>query len=193
MSAVGVLAACNTVVNIANLFLISMDRVLVPRAAQSFAHGGHSELRRVLSAAALVILPALGAFCVFAYLIGGQVALLVFGSQFDGHGDILTTLAITTFTNGVGTIAGTGLWAMDRPRINFAADLVTLLVTVAAGFALVVPFGAVGAALAMLAGTSVGCVVRVIRLQQALFDNTHPTEIMLNESTGATTSNENVS
>jgi O-antigen/teichoic acid export membrane protein len=193
MSAVGVLAACNTVVNIANLFLISMDRVLVPRAAQSFAHGGRSELRRVLSAAALVILPVLGAFCVLAYLFGDQLAVFVFGMQFEGHGGILTTLALVTLTNGVAVIVATGLWAMDSPKINFAADLVTLVVTVAAGFTLVVPLGALGAALAMLAGTSVGCIVRVIRLHRALADDKRSNEATLIEGASVTGGNEEIS
>jgi len=193
MTAAGVLAACNTVVNIANLFLMSMDRVLVPRAAQSFAHGGRGELRRVLLAAALVILPALGAFSLFVYLFGARLAVFVFGPQYQGHGGILTTLAVVMLTNGVGTIAGTGLWAMDSPKINFVADLVTLVVTVAAGFALVVPLGAFGAALAMLAGTSAGCVVRVIRLQRALIDDKHPTESTLIEGVGVTAGSENIS
>ena len=168
MAAAGVLAACNTLINISNLFLVSMDRVLMPRAAQAFARGGAGDLRRVLKWAALVILPALGAFCLLVFLFGAQLAVFVFGDQYRGHGDILTALALVMFANGVGTIAGSGLWAIDKPRINFAADVVTLLVTIAAGFALVVPWGAFGAALAILAGTSTGCIVRTVRLQRAL-------------------------
>jgi O-antigen/teichoic acid export membrane protein len=177
MAAAGVLAACNTLINISNLFLVSMDRVLIPRAAQAFARGHAGDLRRVLTWAALVILPALGAFCLVVFLFGSRLAVFVFGDQYRGHGDILTALALVMFANGVGTIAGTGLWAIDKPRINFTADVVTLLVTIAAGFALVVPLGAFGAALAILAGTSTGCVVRTLRLQRALALCEVPTEV----------------
>jgi len=168
MAAAGILAACNTLINISNLYLISMDRILMPRAAHAFAQGHAGDLRRVLKWAALVILPPLGAFFLVVLLFGSRLAVLIFGAQYQGHGDVLSTLALVMFANGVGSIAGIGLWAIDKPRINFAADVVTLLITVAAGFALVIPLGAFGAALAILAGTSTGCVVRTLRLQRTL-------------------------
>ncbi len=168
MAAAGVLAACNTLINISNLYLLSMDRVLIPRAAHAFAQGHASDLRRVLNWGALVILPPLGAFFLVVFVIGSRLAVFIFGDQYRGHGDVLSTLALVMFANGIGSIAGIGLWAIDKPRINFSADVVTLLITVAAGFVLVVPFGAFGAALAILAGTSAGCVVRTWRLRRAL-------------------------
>jgi O-antigen/teichoic acid export membrane protein len=167
-TAAGVFGACNTLINISNVFLVSVDRVLTPRAARAFARGGGDDLKRVLLAGAWIVLPVLGAFCLVVFAIGGQLAAFVYGEQYRGHVLTLAALAAVMFMNGVGMIAGTGLWAIDRPRTNFAASVVNLVVTIASALVLIVPFGAAGAALSILAGTSTGSIVQAIRLRWVL-------------------------
>ncbi len=176
-AAVGVFGAFITLMNIPNLFLISMDRILTPRSAQAFAHGGCEELRRVLMLAAAVLLPILGLFCLVVFAMGSRLAVFVYGPQYEGHAATLSALAVVMFMNGVGMIVGNGLWAIDQPRINFAADVATLVVTFASAALLVSPFGVLGAALALLIGTTTGCIVRTIRLQRALNFLPAPNEV----------------
>jgi O-antigen/teichoic acid export membrane protein len=163
-AAAGVLGACITLINLANLFLTSLDRILTPRAAQAFATGGVHELRRVLKWAAIAILPALALFCLVVFAVGSRVAVFVYGEQYAGTGLILSVLSLSILSNGVGTIVGNGLWAIDQPRSNFVADMCCLIVTLGTAVLLVSPWGTLGAACALLAGTSVAAVVRSITL-----------------------------
>jgi O-antigen/teichoic acid export membrane protein len=167
-AAAGVLGACSTLINLANLFLTSIDRILTPRAAQAFATGGVHELRRVLKWAAIALLPALALFCLVVFAVGSRVAEFVYGEQYAGTGLILSVLSLSVLANGVGTLVGNGLWAIDQPRSNFVADLCCLVVTLGSAIALVTTLDTLGAALALLAGTSVAAVVRTITFWLAL-------------------------
>jgi O-antigen/teichoic acid export membrane protein len=175
-AATGVFGACSTLINMSNVLLISTDRILMPRAAHAYARGGYAELRRILILAALLVLPVLAVFCLVVFAIGSQLAAFVYGAQYAGHGATLSVLAVVMLMNGIGVIAGNGLLALDQPRTNFVADVVTLVVTIASACAFVVPFGVLGAAVAILAGTSTGCVVRTLRLYRALSFAEGPTE-----------------
>jgi O-antigen/teichoic acid export membrane protein len=168
IAAAGAFGASNALINIANVFLISVDRVLTPHAAQAFAHGRTAALRRVLSTGAWVMLPPLGAFCLLVFGFGSQLAVFVYGDQFSGNGPTLIALAVAMFMNGVGMVAGTGLWSIDQPRANFVADVCCLLATLVAAAFLIRPFGAFGAALAILVGTTTAALVRSITLARCL-------------------------
>jgi O-antigen/teichoic acid export membrane protein len=161
-AAAGVLGACITLINLANLFLTSIDRILTPRAAQAFATGGIRDLRRVLKLAAFSLLPALALFCLVVFATGSQVATFVYGDKYSGAGPILSILSLSILANGVGTLVGNGLWAIDQPRSNFIADVCCLVVTLGSAVLMVPPWGTLGAALALLAGTSIAAVVRTI-------------------------------
>src|SRR6185295_17625777 len=80
---------------------------------------------------------------------------------------ILFVLALGLLANSLGIVAGNGLWAIDQPRSNFFADVCCLLITLVAA-TLIIPFGTLGAALAILAGTTSGAVVRAITLARFL-------------------------
>jgi O-antigen/teichoic acid export membrane protein len=81
---------------------------------------------------------------------------------------ILGALALSALMNGIGVVAGNGLWAIDQPRPNFLADVFSMAVTLIAAALLVLPLGALGAALATLAGMTAAAVVRSIILARYL-------------------------
>ncbi len=167
-AAAGVLGACITLINLANLFLTAIANILTPRAAQAFAQGGVSDLRRVLVLAAAALLPALALFCLIIFAIGSRLAVFVYGEQYAGTGLILSVLSLSILANGVGTLVGNGLWAIDQPRANFVADVCCLSVTLGVAALSVSALGTLGAAAALLAGTSVSAGVRSVTLWYAL-------------------------
>jgi len=167
-AAAGVLGACGTLIGITNVLLSGVDRVLMPRSAQAFVVGGVRDLRRVLMMATWLLLFALVPFCFLLFAVGDRIAVAVYGSQFEGCGPILTVLATSAMMSAVGMVAGIGLWAVEQPQSNLVADVVSLLVTLAFAAMLVVTFGALGAALATLAGTTTAAVVRTATLLRVL-------------------------
>ena len=156
----GELFACNTLVGLSNLFVIGLNNYLTPRTAQAFAQGGATALARILRIATALFAATLGPLCIVALLAGDFLAVFVYGHQYANMGTIITVLAVATFTDALGLTAANGLWALDRPSANFAADIVLLVGTLATAVWLLFPLGPLGIAIAMVVGRSAGAVVR---------------------------------
>ena len=167
-AAAGLLGACTTLIGVTTLLLTGVDRFLTPRAAQAFVEGGAHVLRRVLVQSALALLFALVPFALFVLATGSWLAELAYGEGFEHSGPILATLAFVSVTTAVGMVSGIGLWAVDRPRANFLADLCGVCTTIVLSLFLVPTQGALGAALATLAGSTVAAIVRMFTLQHVL-------------------------
>jgi O-antigen/teichoic acid export membrane protein len=163
-AAVGVLAACTTVVNLAGVYVAGVANFVSPQAARAFSRGGLSELRGVLQRTALLFIVTLSAFCLVVFCTGDLATRLIYGSRYDGTGAILGVLALGMLANSLGMTAGNGLWALHRPELNVAADVCSLTVTLSVVLLLVSPLGVWGAALGQMAGISVGSLVRWLTL-----------------------------
>jgi O-antigen/teichoic acid export membrane protein len=156
------LGACATLVGVCNVFVGGLDSFLGPKAAHAFASQGVDALRHVLSTAAAVFIATLGAILLVFVISGDALAVFVYGGEYSGTGPILAVLALNILVNSMGVTAGNGLWAIDRPQANFAADACNLIVTLAVALCLVGPFGVLGGAIAMLVGTAVSAAVRLV-------------------------------
>jgi len=164
----GLLGACSTLVGLSNTFLQGLCNFLSPQAAQAFSQGGVAELRSVLMKTALLFFATLGALAALAFLLGEQVAVLLYGPAFAGAGLIIGVLSLSVLANSAGVVAGNGLWAMERPKANFVADLCSLGVVIVATVCLVPALGPLGAAIAILAGTTTDAAVRLWILRQTM-------------------------
>ena len=122
----GLLGACTTLVGLSNTFLQGVLNFLSPQAAQAYTRGGLAELRSVLIKTAILFAVALGTFALLGFLLGEQIAIALFGPQFAGAGIVIGVLSLSVLANSFSATAGNGLWAMERPRANFVADLISL-------------------------------------------------------------------
>ena len=156
----GIMAACNTLVGLANAFVMGLTNSLSPQAAQAFASGGITELRRVLWKTAALFLATLGTFCVAAFFAGDALAVLIYGGKYAGVGGIVAAYALSLVAASLAITAGNGLCAMERPSANVTADVAALVSTIAAAATLVPTFGVFGAALASICGNTVSAGVR---------------------------------
>jgi len=164
----GVFAACVSIVGTASMFITGLAAFLIPRAAMAFSQGGVRELRRILRVAAAVYASVLGAFALFVLLSGDFLLVLAFGGKYAGYGAVLGVLALSMMALSMGLTAGVGLWAIDRPDANIAADMCTLIVTLIIVFCLLQPLGVLGAALGDLGGKVAGALVRYATLRRLL-------------------------
>ena len=137
----GMLAACQTLVNVASTYAAGVVNYLSPAAAAAFARFGLPALRRLLWRTAALYVVTLGAFCLGLYLTGDLATTLVYGHRYAGTGTVLTLLALSLLVDSLGITAGNGLWAMERPQANFVADLCTFVVMIALVLWLVPPLG----------------------------------------------------
>ena len=159
-AAAGVLGACATLIGIIRVIQGGVTNVLTPQCSHAFVTGGCRDLRRVLLRASLILGLTLGPVCLALLVTGDTLVVLVFGESFQGCGTILFTLSLAALFGALGVVVGNGLWAIDRARDNFIADVLSTLVTLIAAVFLVVPLGPLGAALAILAGTAAATAVR---------------------------------
>lgn len=166
-SATGFLASCSVIVGVCNIMLAGMCDFLIPRSAAAYARGGISELRKIQRSMLTISVLTIGSVCVIAALFGEQIINTLYDGKFVGAGGMVTWLTLAVLANAIGMAAGNGLWAIDRPRANFTADMVTLTVAVIAAFTLVGPYGAPGAAIATFAASVAGAVCRQAIFQQA--------------------------
>lgn len=164
----GALGASNAITGIANLFVIGLSNLFCPLAAQAFSTGGKTALERSLRMAAGTFVAVLGPLAAVQWLAGDLLPLLLFGQSFAGSGWLVTVLMTGLLINSLGIVAGNGLWALERPQANFAADVTGLLVGLLTTLWLVAAWGSLGAALATLAGHTAGAVVRFITLRRLL-------------------------
>ena len=162
--ATGALAACAQLANITSLYVLGVTNVLLPQAATALAQNGLDGLRGVLRHTAWLVVGPLAPFCLLVFLTGDLAVVFAYGPAFVGTGLVLTLLTTAVLMNGLGSIAGNGLYAMQRPHSNLVADICVLVVTVALSLWLLPPHGVTGAAIATLGGVAAGVVTRWVIL-----------------------------
>jgi O-antigen/teichoic acid export membrane protein len=173
-AATGVFGACLTLVGVTNIFISAVANVVTPQAASIYVQGGSPALARFLWRAGGFLALSLSVPVVLMAVAGDPIARWVFGESFQGLGGTLTIMAGTALMTGISMVAGNGLWALERPKSNFLADVVCLITTLLASLLLIAPWGVLGAALATLAGALAGVIVRTWILMQALAAGNHP-------------------
>ena len=141
---------------------------MLVEAAKSYSTGGIPALRRVLLAIASVFAVVFGTVFVVIYLTGDWVPVLIYGASFSGTGMILSALAANVLVGSLGLIARDGLLVLGLSRINFASDIAWFVTTIVAALCLVFPYGTVGAALALLIGTTSSNLLRAATLYLAM-------------------------
>ena len=159
-AATGIFGACNTLVGLANMFVLGLSNFLSPRTAQAFARGGLTELRAVLRQTIGLFVVSLGLFAVMAFVAGEWVATALYGDSLTGSGMIIGILSLGVVANSISMACGNGLWAMERPAANFAADVCVMTVVVAGSLTLIPVWGPVGAAAATLLAHLTAATVR---------------------------------
>jgi O-antigen/teichoic acid export membrane protein len=121
-------------------------------------------LRHVLLLTGVLLGAIIGGFCLLFITAGDRLVVLVYGSQYVGCGSVVSLAALAILAHALGTVAGNGLWAMEQPQAHLAADSAMLLVTLAVAMLAIGPLGALGAAMATLAGAVAGALVRTTSL-----------------------------
>lgn len=173
-AATGLFAAANTLVGLANLFVLGLANYLTPRMAQAFHSDGSAGLRHVLRRAALTIALPLGLFCLAILPVAEPLARIVYGPQYAGIGPLIAVLALATLLDGLNVTANNGLLAMNRPAANFSSDVVLFIVTLATAAVLVGPLGPLGIGLAMVLGRAACAAVRWSMLRSCMSVSAQP-------------------
>lgn len=175
-AAAGLLGMCSSIIGMTNVPVMGLDNVLTPQATHAFSTLGSRGLWPILLRTGAILTLFLGGLALFVLLTGDWLAMFFFGAAGIGTNWILAVLAISATLNGISTVAGNGLWAIDRPRAGFIADLSNMATTLLAAIVFVPKYGALGAAMSTLAGMTIAASVRVWMLVRCLRDADRPHE-----------------
>lgn len=170
-AATGVMAACNTIVGLANSFVMGLSNYLTPKAAHAFANGGVPELRRVLKKTTLLFSVSVGGFCAVTLFAGNFLAVLIYGESYSGAGPVVAMFALALWAGSFAMTAGNGLWAMDKPSANFRADAVSVVATICAAAILTPAYGVMGAAVSTFVGAASDAVMRWWTLRRLMLEH----------------------
>jgi O-antigen/teichoic acid export membrane protein len=148
----GKLAACVSLIGLSTMFTTAITNVMTPKMADVFAAEELAGLRRVCRKTLLLFSGILGAFCIGIFLFGDWLGTLIYGERFGDIGLICTIEAAGMLAIGYAVVAGKALLAIDRPRLNLPADVITAVVTLGMALVLIPEHGILGASLARLIG-----------------------------------------
>jgi O-antigen/teichoic acid export membrane protein len=161
-AAAGIFAACQTIVLLSNPFFLGMGNYLIRRAAHAHDQGGIGELRRIVLQATALNGVAMGGFTVLAVVFGGWLLQLIYGPLYVGQQLTIGLLACASLVSSVGMGPNHGLYALERPDVDFKANLLALAVMLAVTSSLVGHFQLAGVATGLLAGNVAGTILRWI-------------------------------
>jgi O-antigen/teichoic acid export membrane protein len=122
----------------------------------------------------------MGSFCLFVFATGDWLVVFAFGADYHGTGLILLLLTLSTSISVVSMLASNGLWAIDQPRSNVVADVCGMTVMLIVAALSVHSLGALGAALASLAGAITAAAVRSFTLVRCLESHARQSSIAIN-------------
>ena len=159
-AATGIFAACQGVVFLSNPFLSGIRNMLGPEASNAYANNGKVNLRETLYRTGTVLGVTMGLFCVMLCLWGELLMVWLYGKQYAGYGNHVIILGLSALVSSVTVPFAYGLIAMERCDVNFKVDLISLLITVTLGVALVKWYGAIGVAYGLLLSNFVTLFVR---------------------------------
>jgi O-antigen/teichoic acid export membrane protein len=168
---VGAYAVCESVVNIPRVALTSMQNVMAPMLARTFAEGGKAALRNMVrSIDRMLLLGSVGFACGIA-IFGPWAARLIFKTTPENARTLLVLLALNFVAFSATTAQGYGLTAMNRASSAFYAYVAGLAAQVAVSIWFVQAFKLPGAALALLTGSVVVLVVRQFYYSREMQDD----------------------
>lgn len=163
----GVLAACLSIVGLANPLLLAAGNYLGPRTAQAFGKG-LNEVRSVVTKATLVVAAAMSLLCLAILIFGDQIVLIIYGREYAGNHLVLFLLVLGIFSWALSLPISYGLWAIERPDLNFKVNLIAIGMTLSIGFWLVKAFGLLGVACGILIGNISSSAARYIIFSQLI-------------------------
>jgi O-antigen/teichoic acid export membrane protein len=167
--AIGLFAACQTIVMLLNPLTQGLANHLMPSASKVYHEGGITSLLRQMGRYALLLGGLSIGYCVVMTLAAHTLLDLVFGAAYAGYGATLVVLAIAMAVRTTAMTGYIGLWVEGRSLSNAAANALSIVVTVLATVLLFPAFGLLGAAIALLVGDALGALART-----ALFVLTRP-------------------
>jgi O-antigen/teichoic acid export membrane protein len=164
----GVYAACMSIVGFANPLMIGLTNVLMPKSVLAWKSSGGPGLWHEAIRSAVLVAALLGSFSLVVLLAGDHVMRFLYhGKEFEGHGHLLTVLAVAMSLGTLGMPASIALATMERPRAIVMIGVVQAVLSVTLVSVFLSEWGLLGAAYGGLITAMAGTVARWVAFGSA--------------------------
>ena len=160
LSATGIYAASMSLVRLANPLVHAVSNAVGPLSARALQSGGIKQLSagvmrvtRLMSAAMTIYIVGLG--------LAGRFGLaLIYGDEYQQYASILIPLSVSVALTAVSLAPAKAISALELPRLNFWANLASLVVTLALAWVSFDGFGVYGVAYSVFAGSLIAAALK---------------------------------
>jgi hypothetical protein len=149
LEAVGVLAACRSLIGVTQIPLQALDSQGLPAARHAFVEGGAGRLLRVLACLSVLVAGTVGLACVGALVVPEMALRLGYGDRYLGADGPMRWIAAQQLLIAAGYLLNVGLLAIDEPRCGFWSRIAACAATVILGPLMIHVWGVAGACAAM--------------------------------------------
>ena len=145
LASAAALAACQNVLNGANVLLLALVNVSSPEASRRYAQGGETALREfMIKTAALAGIPVAGFYCL-ASLFPERILALLYKERYAGYGVLIVLCSVYFSISFVNRVLQVYLNAKRLPQAGFAAKTAALLLMLILAHPLLRYYGLYGA------------------------------------------------
>jgi O-antigen/teichoic acid export membrane protein len=176
-----VFAACGGLVGTANVFVGGIGRFLNANAPRVYTDRGVWAMCSLLLRTAGMFLLVIGSMNVVLFFFAEAILSVIYDGKYDAAANMVFVMSLMVLIASISVVAGSGLWAVSKPRANVPADVVTTLMIIGSVAALLPVYGVIGAAYGMVIGIAIGTAVRVASFLFILQAMDHPTVEAVNE------------
>jgi O-antigen/teichoic acid export membrane protein len=153
----GIYAACMSVIGFANPMIFGLTNIFLPKSVLAWERGRGRDLWHQTIRNTALMTVVMIAFSVAIFVAGERVMRVLYhGSDFAGHGQLLLVLALATSVGPLGTTAAFSLTVMHRALAASLVAILDAILTIILVWILMLEFGLLGAAYAMLAANIIG-------------------------------------
>lgn len=170
----GLFAACYTLVNLINPFILGFNNFYRPKIMKLYANEGLEVMHAEILKLAAVFFPVSLIISGGLALAGGHLVHFVYGEEFVNLGTIIAVIGLSVIPVILNAPLQLGILALNKPQINPKFHSMALASTLCIGVPLVFSYEAMGAAIGFSLSVTVGFLalvyfyMREIKIQRAM-------------------------
>lgn len=166
--AAGLYAAGLRLASLSVLVPLVAARALLPEFSWLRANGRHDELARTYPRLCILLAGVAAPLAIGGAAVAGPLVVLVYGPAFAGAATPAMILIAGTLVNALAGPASAAVLTGPRPRLVAEVGAAAIAVNLILDFALIPPFGTVGAATATVAAQAISVTVGIVYASRRL-------------------------
>lgn len=160
MEAVATLGVCQTLLFLANPFILGVNNILLPKMAHALSAEGVVGLKRVTRKGQLALLVSLGPLAVIVSIFAEPLLELLYKDKYAGNGLLVVVLAADILVRVIAAPFVSALVVMERPETVFYSFIGAMAITLLAGYPLALTWGPMGVAIGFVCANMVAVSIR---------------------------------